>query len=60
MSSEYKPPFVSYLWTSDGWQNPMGAPDLDPVRDPWHGYAGEDCAKAFDDEGLTAWYLDQE
>ena len=33
----------------------MNVPDLDP----WRGYAGEDCAQAFDDEGFSAWFFDQ-
>ena len=53
------PALISLLrhqWTSQGWEDPLEAPDLDPV----HGYAGEDCAEAFDDNGLSAWYFDQE
>ncbi len=52
------PALISLLrhqWTSQGWEDPLEAPDLDPFR----GHAGEDCAEAFDDEGFSAWYLDQ-
>ena len=28
--------------------------------DPFFGHAGEDCADAFDDEGFSSWYFDQE
>ena len=35
--------------------NPLEAPYLDP----FFGYAGEDCAEAFDDEGFSSWYFDQ-
>ena len=52
------PALISLLrhqWTSHGWEDPLEAPDLDPFL----GYAGEDCAEAFDDEGLSSWYLDQ-
>ena len=34
------------------------SPLEDPDLDPFHGYAGEDCAEAFDDDGLSAWYFD--
>ena len=43
-------------WTSQGWEDPLEAPYLDPFL----GYAGEDCADAFDDEGFSSWYFDQE
>ena len=46
---------LRYHWTSDGWEDPLKAPDLDPL----HGYAGEDCAEAFDDEGFSARSFDQ-
>ena len=29
---------LRYQWTSDGWDDPLGAPDLDP----WRGCVGED------------------
>ena len=45
---------LRYQWTSDGWKDPLGAPNLDP----WHGHKGEDCAETFNDEGFTAWRLD--
>jgi hypothetical protein len=51
------PALISLLrhqWTSHGWEDPLEAPDLDPFL----GYAGEDCAEAFDDEGLSSWYFD--
>ena len=47
---------LRYQWTSDGWEDPLEAPALDP----WRGYAGEDCSDAFDDEGFSEWYFDQE
>ena len=46
---------LRYQWTSDGWEDPLGAPDLDP----WHDHKGEDCAEAVDDEGSPQWYLDR-
>ena len=52
------PALISLLrhqWTSHGWEDPLEAPDLDPFL----GYPGEDCAEAFDDEGLSSWYFDQ-
>ena len=53
------PALISLLrhhWTSQGWEDPLEAPYLDPFL----GYAGEDCADAFDDEGFSSWYFDQE
>ena len=35
---------------------PLGASDFDSR----HVYANYDCAEALDDEGLAAWYFDQE
>ena len=35
---------------------PLGASDFDSR----HVYANDDCAEALDDEGLAAWYFDQE
>ena len=48
-------PRPAVLRSSHGWEDPLG----DPYLDPFHGYAGEDCADAFDDDGLSAWYFDQ-
>ena len=42
---------LRYQWTSDGWDDPLGAPDLDP----WRGCVEEDCSEAFDDVGFHAW-----
>ena len=54
---------LRYQWTSDGWEDPLGAPDLDPWRScaqgDWRGSVEEDCSQAFDDVGFQAWYLDQ-
>ena len=53
------PALISLLrhhWTSHGWEDPLEAPYLDPFL----GSAGEDCADAFDDEGFSSWYFDQE
>ena len=47
---------LRYQWTSDGWEDPLGAPDLDP----WRGCVEEeDCSEAFDDVGFQAWCFDQ-
>ena len=46
---------LRYQWTSDGWEDPLTAPALDP----WRGEAGEDCAQAFENEGFNAWFFDQ-
>ena len=54
---------LRYQWTSDGWEDPLGAPDLDPwrgcVQEDWHGCVEEDCSEAFDDVGFHAWCVDQ-
>ena len=52
------PALISLLrhhWTSQGWEDPLQDPDLDP----WRGRVEEDCSEAFDDEGFQAWYIDQ-
>ena len=52
------PALISLLrhqWTSQGWDDPLEAPDLDP----WRGRMEEDCSEAFDDVGFQAWYFDQ-
>ena len=46
---------LRYQWTSDGWEDPLEAPDLAP----WRGYVEEDCSDAFDDAGFSEWYFDQ-
>ena len=51
------PALISLLrhqWTSQGWDEPLEDPDLDP----FHGSAEEDCAEAFHDDGFSPWYLD--
>ena len=35
------------------------AADFEPFDDATNYYAEQDCADAFDDEGLSAWYFDQ-
>ena len=44
---------LRYQWTSDGWEDPLGAPDLDPwrgcVEEDWSEFVEEDCSQAFDD-----------
>ena len=52
------PTLISLLrhqWTSQGWEDPLQDPDLDP----WRGRVEDDCSDAFDDEGFQAWYIDQ-
>ena len=42
-----------YQWTPGGWEDPLGAPDLDPwrgcVEEDWREFVEEDCSQAFDD-----------
>ena len=54
--TEPHPLLVSFfvkLAGSDGWEDPMGAPDLDPwrgcVEEDWREFVEEDCSQAFDD-----------
>ena len=52
------PALISLLrhhWTSQGWEEPLEAPYLDPFL----GHAGEECADDFVDEGFSTWYFDQ-
>ena len=35
------------------------AADFEPFDDATNYYGEQDCAEDFDDEGLSAWYLDQ-
>ena len=46
---------LRYQWTSDGWEDPLEAPDLAPCR----GYVEEDCSDAFDDAGFSEWYFNR-
>ena len=41
---------LRYKWTSEGWQDPLGG----PVIDPWQ----EEDYAAFDDEDFSAWDFD--
>jgi hypothetical protein len=53
------PALISLLhheWTSQGWEDPLEA----PYPDQFFGHTVEDCADAFDDEGFSSWYFDQE
>ena len=47
---------LRYHWTSQGWDDPLDAPYLDPFLC----HAGEEWADDFVDEGFSTMYFDQE